>query len=186
VSTRYHVSGVAPVSKHAREQGHAYNPYSLPSTQDTSASASGSGSIPHTASRNAYSRSRHGATPVAHTDLSSPTPEVEGTIPRQPERHTDAGPISTSTLGRSASGRLPPAYGEQLGSLDEARATSSRNIHERNLSDSDYAGQSSLDRPVRTTTTTSENDSVPSPQMAQVDPDSKFDTRPLVPVRRAV
>ncbi|KAJ7166242.1 hypothetical protein C8R46DRAFT_1192617 [Mycena filopes] len=30
------------------------------------------------------------------------------------ERHMDAGPVSEASLGRSASGRLPPAYGEQL------------------------------------------------------------------------
>jgi hypothetical protein len=30
------------------------------------------------------------------------------------ERHQDGGPVSDVSLGRSASGRLPPAYGEQL------------------------------------------------------------------------
>ncbi|KAK7024770.1 hypothetical protein R3P38DRAFT_3395909 [Favolaschia claudopus] len=30
------------------------------------------------------------------------------------ERHRDAGPVSDVSLGRSASGRLPPAYGEQI------------------------------------------------------------------------
>lgn len=30
------------------------------------------------------------------------------------DRHTDAGPISGANLGRSDSGRLPPAYGEQI------------------------------------------------------------------------
>jgi hypothetical protein len=30
------------------------------------------------------------------------------------DRHLDAGPVSNVSLGRSPSGRLPPAYGEQI------------------------------------------------------------------------
>lgn len=43
-----------------------------------------------------------------------PTPPVESIHERLPERHLDAGPLEGATLGRSPSGRLPPAYGEQF------------------------------------------------------------------------
>ncbi|KAJ7103921.1 hypothetical protein C8R44DRAFT_858959 [Mycena epipterygia] len=40
-------------------------------------------------------------------------------VPAGAERHLDAGPVSDVSLGRSASGRLPPAYGEQFALSDE-------------------------------------------------------------------
>ncbi|KAJ7623754.1 hypothetical protein FB45DRAFT_926653 [Roridomyces roridus] len=66
-------------------------------------------------------KNRGGPTPptiVEGTRAASEEPFLE-TDEREPwqlvdERHTDAGPVGLS-LGRSASGRLPPAYGELVG-----------------------------------------------------------------------
>lgn len=44
----------------------------------------------------------------------SEEPFLEGEMDSADDRHHDAGPMSDVILHRSASGRLPPAYGEQI------------------------------------------------------------------------
>lgn len=48
------------------------------------------------------------------TRLLPPPPVQSQSYEHLPERHSDGGLLSGSRLGRSPSGRLPPAYGEQM------------------------------------------------------------------------
>ncbi|KAJ7885376.1 hypothetical protein B0H13DRAFT_2535830 [Mycena leptocephala] len=60
---------------------------------------------------NVYVGARGEAGPLPRSRADSEEPFLEG---ETDDRHHDAGPMSDVILHRSASGRLPPAYGEQI------------------------------------------------------------------------
>ncbi|KAJ6478120.1 hypothetical protein C8R47DRAFT_1323180 [Mycena vitilis] len=74
----------------------------LPRKRGANVSASGGNPLPTTPGQRAASEE-----PFLENE---PWHEVE----EGGDRHQDAGPVSNVSLGRSASGRLPPAYGEQI------------------------------------------------------------------------
>ncbi|KAJ7097142.1 hypothetical protein B0H15DRAFT_32620 [Mycena belliarum] len=91
----------------ATSPGASWNASMAPTSPGTSASMSGS-------------TSRAGTGPGAWTgtgrrskrDTAASQPVVGGNdAPSEDERHVDAGPVEGAQLGRSPSGRLPPAYG---------------------------------------------------------------------------